>query len=143
MATALFRRALLGSVTAKVLQMPRLPRLDSGPRNPSPRIALTPSRATFSAPLDLKPESSHTLEYALETGRRSRRFGRTGPHRAGKAEIGPLQTESRLHELLIDTARSSKLGFKRSRKEAGASECRGWFSAGGSVAEIGPQRRHA
>src|ERR1019366_7734862 len=60
-----FRRALLGSVTAKVLHDAKVP-VWTAAHAPEPSHRAHPKPRYILCALDLKPESSHTLEYALE-----------------------------------------------------------------------------
>jgi nucleotide-binding universal stress UspA family protein len=125
-----FRRALLGSVTAKVLHDAKVP-VWTAAHAPEPSHRAHPKPRYILCALDLKPESSHTLEYALELAAEADASVEL-VHIAPEGEIGPLQTESRLHELLIDTARSKLVKIQ---EEAGASDVE-MVLAGGSVAEM-------
>jgi len=99
-----FRRALLGSVTAKVLHDSKLPVWTSAHApeashraHPKPRYILTA--------LDLKPESRHTLEFALELAAESDATVEM-VHVAPEGETTPLNPESRMHEMLVEAARA-------------------------------------
>ena len=125
-----FRRALLGSVTAKVLHDANVP-IWTAAHAPEPSHRAHPQPRHIVCAVDLKPESRHTLEFAIELATE------TGAsiellHVAPEGEIAPIQPESRIHDLLIDAARSKLVKIQ---EEAGASEVE-TVLAGGSVADM-------
>jgi nucleotide-binding universal stress UspA family protein len=125
-----FRRALLGSVTAKVLHDAKVP-VWTAAHAPEPSHRAHPKPRYILCALDLKPESSHTLEYALDLA------GDTDAsvelvHIAPEGEIAPLHSESRMHDLLIEAARSRLVKIQEA---AGANDVE-VVMAGGSVADM-------
>ena len=125
-----FRRALLGSVTAKVLHDAKVP-VWTAAHAPEPSHRAHPKPRFILCALDLKPESRHTLEFAIEIA------GETDAsvellHVAPEDAIGPIQAESRIHELLVATARSTLVKIQEA---AGATDVE-TVLAGGSVAEM-------
>jgi len=99
----LFRRTLLGSVTAKVLHDSKFP-VWTDAHCPEPSHRAHPKPRRILAALDLKPESLQTLEAALQMGRDC---GASVDivHAAPEGEISPLHSETRLREVLADAAR--------------------------------------
>jgi nucleotide-binding universal stress UspA family protein len=125
-----FRRALLGSVTAKVLHDAKVP-VWTAAHAPEPSHRAHPKPRFILCALDLKPESRHTLEFAIEIA------GETDAsvellHVAPEDAIGPIQAESRIHELLVETARSRLVKIQEA---AGATDVE-MVLAGGSVADM-------
>jgi nucleotide-binding universal stress UspA family protein len=125
-----FRRALLGSVTAKVLHDAKIP-VWTAAHAPEPSHRAHPQPRYILCALDLKPESRHTLEYALELAADTQASVEL-VHIAPEGEVGPDATESRLHELLVDTARSKLVKIQEA---AGATDIE-MVLAGGSVADM-------
>jgi nucleotide-binding universal stress UspA family protein len=124
-----FRRMLLGSVTAKVLHDAQTPVWTSA-HAPEPSHRAHPKPRHILAALDLKPESRHTLEVALQLAAES---GATVEmaHVAPEGEISPLNPENRMQELLADTARAQLV---KVHEEAGADV--EVVTDGGNVAKI-------
>ena len=125
-----FRRALLGSVTAKVLHDAKVP-VWTAAHAPEPSHRAHPKPRYILCALDLKPESRQTLEYALELASETDASIEL-VHIAPEGEIAADQTESRLHELLVDTARSKLVKIQEA---AGATDVE-MVLAGGSVADM-------
>ena len=125
-----FRRALLGSVTAKVLHDAKVP-VWTAAHAPEPSHRAHPKPRHILCAIDLKPESRHTLELALAIAAESDAAIEL-IHVAPEGEIGPLKTESRLHDLLIDSARSQLVKIQEA---AGAPNVE-MVLAGGSVADV-------
>src|ERR1017187_5540494 len=98
-----FRRALLGSVTAKVLHDAKVP-VWTAAHAPEPSHRAHPKPRYILCALDLKPESSHTLEYAVELAAESDASIEL-LHVAPEGETGPNEPETKIHELLVETAR--------------------------------------
>lgn len=102
-----FRRALLGSVTAKVLHDSKIPVWTSA-HAPEPSHRAHPQPRHVLTALDLKPESRHILEFAIELAADT---GATVEmvHVAPEGEITPASPESRMHELLAEVAGNEKV----------------------------------
>lgn len=97
-----FRRALLGSVTAKVLHDSELPVWTSA-HAPEPSHRAHPKPRHILTAIDLKPESAHVLEFAVELASESDATVEM-VHVAREGEVAPLETENRMHELLSKVA---------------------------------------
>ena len=130
-----FRRALLGSVTAKVLHDARVP-VWTDAHTPEPSHRAHPQPRRILCALDLKPESRHTLEFALELA------GDTDAvvevvHSAPEGEVNPVNAERQLQELLVATARSKmvKIEEPADATHSGHTEVE-TIVDGGSVAHI-------
>jgi nucleotide-binding universal stress UspA family protein len=124
-----FRRALLGSVTAKVLHDAKVP-VWTAAHAPEPSHRAHPKPRYILCALDLKAESRHTLESAIEIAAKNDASIEL-LHVAPEGEIEPLQTESRLQELLVETARSKLVKIQ----EAAGTDIE-MVLAGGSVADM-------
>ena len=98
-----FRRALLGSVTAKVLHDAKIA-VWTDAHAPEPSHRAHPKPRHILAALDRKPESLQTLEIALQLGRDS---GATVEivHAAPEGEVAPLHSEALIEELVAEAAR--------------------------------------
>jgi nucleotide-binding universal stress UspA family protein len=110
-----FRRMLLGSATAKVLHDAHVPVWTSA-HAPEPSHRAHPKPRHILAALNLKPESRHTLEVALQLA------GDSGAtlemvHAAHEGEITPLNPENRMHDVLVAAARAQLV---KVHEEAGA-----------------------
>jgi nucleotide-binding universal stress UspA family protein len=125
-----FRRALLGSVTAKVLHDAKIP-VWTAAHAPEPSHRAHPKPRHILCALDLKPESRHTLEFAIQIAADSEASVEL-LHVAPEGEVEPDRSESRLHDLLIEAARSKLVKI---RHEAGATDVE-TILAGGSVADM-------
>ena len=81
-------------------------RSQSGPPRtpPSLRIARTRNLGIFLCAVDLKPESRHTLEFAIELAGDAEATVEV-VHAAPEGEVNPLNAESQLQEMLVETAR--------------------------------------
>lgn len=125
-----FRRALLGSVTAKVLHDANVP-VWTAAHAPEPSHRAHPQPRHIVCALDLKPQSRHTLELAIELAAEA---GATIEiiHVAPEGQTEPLETEGRIHEMLVQTARNKLVKIQ---EEAGAADVEAVL-AGGSVAEM-------
>jgi nucleotide-binding universal stress UspA family protein len=124
-----FRRALLGSVTAKVLHDAKVP-VWTAAHAPEPSHRAHPQPRHIVCAIDLKPQSRHTLEFAIEMAAETDASIEL-LHVAPEGENGTIRTESRIHELLIETARSKLVTIQ---EEAGARDIE-TVLAGGSVAD--------
>jgi nucleotide-binding universal stress UspA family protein len=124
-----FRRALLGSVTAKVLHDAKVP-VWTAAHAPEPSHRAHPQPRHILCALDLKAESRHTLEFAIEIAGQSEASIEL-LHVAPEGQTELLQTESRLQELLIETARSKLVKIQ----EAAGTDVE-MVLAGGSVADM-------
>jgi nucleotide-binding universal stress UspA family protein len=125
-----FRRALLGSVTAKVLHDAKIP-VWTAAHAPEPSHRAHPQPRHILCALDLKPESRHTLEFAIDLAADADASVEL-LHVAPEGELEPLKSESRLRDLLIDAARSKLVKI---REDAGATDVE-MVLAGGSVADM-------
>jgi nucleotide-binding universal stress UspA family protein len=126
----MFRRALLGSVTAKVLHDAQIP-VWTAAHAPEPSHRAHPQPRHILCALDLKPASRYTLEFAIQMATDTDATVEL-VHAAPEGETGPLNTESRLQELLIEAARSQLVKIQ---EEAGSPEIE-MVLAGGSVADL-------
>lgn len=125
-----FRRALLGSVTAKVLHDAKIP-VWTAAHAPEPTHRAHPQPRHILCAVTLRPESRHTLEFAI---------GLAGDanatvellHVAAEGEVEAFPAESRLEEILVEAARDKLV---RIREEAVVPEIESSVN-GGSVAEM-------
>ena len=125
-----FRRALLGSVTAKILHDAKVP-VWTAAHAPEPSHRAHPKPRRILCALDLKPESRHTLEFAIELGGDTEATVEV-VHVAPEGEVDPLNAESQLQEMLIETARKKLVKIQ---EEAGGSDVEAVVN-GGSVAHM-------
>ena len=125
-----FRRALLGSVTAKVLHDSHIP-VWTAAHAPEPAHRAHPQPRHILCALDLKPESRHTLEFAIDLATDTAAAIEL-VHVAPEGELDPLDSETRLQELLIESARSKLVKIQEA---AGGPEIEAVL-AGGSVANM-------
>jgi nucleotide-binding universal stress UspA family protein len=105
-----FRRTLLGSVTAKVLHDTNVP-VWTDAHAPEPSHRAHPQPRHILAALDLKPESKHVLEAALQIAADT---GATVEvvHAAREGEITPIHSEARLKEVTVEAAREAMVSVK-------------------------------
>lgn len=96
-----FRRALLGSVTAKVLHDTKIP-VWTDAHAPEPSHRAHPQPRYVLCAVDLRAESAGTLEYAVELAGDAEASVEL-VHIAPEGEATPLRIEGRLHELLKKT----------------------------------------
>ena len=119
-----FRRALLGSVTAKVLHDSVLPAWTSA-HGPEPSHRAHPQPRRIICAVDLKPESRHKLEVAIALA----------PDAGATLEVvyvpadtaSPDAAEQRLQAILIEAARADKVEVQETlhiamRPEGGGSD---------------------
>ena len=125
-----FRRALLGSVTAKVLHDAKVP-VWTAAHAPEPSHRAHPKPRHIVCALDLKPESRQTLEFAVDLAAESDASIEL-LHVAPEGQTGPTEAEIRIHELLLETARSKVVKIQ---EEADATDVKAVL-AGGSVADM-------
>jgi len=125
-----FRRALLGSVTAKVLHDAKVP-VWTAAHAPEPSHRAHPQPRHIVCALDLKPESRHTLEFAVDLAAESDASIEI-LHVAPEGEIAPDAPETKIHELLVETARRKLVKIQ---EEADATHVEAVL-AGGSVADM-------
>jgi nucleotide-binding universal stress UspA family protein len=97
-----FRRALLGSVTAKVLHDAKVPVWTSA-HAPEPSHRAHPKPRHVLTSLDLKEESGHVLEFALELAAESDATVEI-VHVAPEGVLSPQKPEHRMQELLVQTS---------------------------------------
>lgn len=98
-----FRRALLGSVTAKVLHDSNVP-VWTDAHAPEPSHRAHPQPRVIVVALDLKSDSKHALEAALQLAKDA---GATVEmvHAAPEGEITPISSEAQIGEVLEAAAR--------------------------------------
>lgn len=125
-----FRRTLLGSVTAKVLHDARVP-VWTAAHAPEPSHRSHPQPRYILCALGLKPESRHTLEFAIEMA------GDTNAtvevlHVAPEGEAEPSRAETRLHELMAEVERGKHV---KVQEAAGGPGVEGIVN-GGSIAHM-------
>jgi nucleotide-binding universal stress UspA family protein len=125
-----FRRALLGSVTAKVLHDAKVP-VWTAAHAPEPSHRAHPMPRHIVCALDLKPESRHTLEFAVDLAAETDASIEI-IHVAPEGEIGPVESETKIHELLNEAARRKLV---KVQEEADATDVEAVL-AGGSVADM-------
>lgn len=124
-----FRRALLGSVTAKVLHDSKVPVWTSA-HCPEPTHRAHPKPRHILCAVGLKPESRHTLEMAIGVASDA---GATVElvHVAPEGEISALNTEERLQEMLVNAARNELVKIQ----EAAGTDVE-MILAGGNIATL-------
>jgi nucleotide-binding universal stress UspA family protein len=98
-----WRRALLGSVTAKVLHDSNVP-VWTAAHAPEPSHRAHPKPRRILCALDLSPRSRQTLEFAIELAADAEATVDV-VHAAAEGDVDPEHTERRLQELLIEAAR--------------------------------------
>lgn len=121
-----FRRALLGSVTAKVLHDAKVP-VWTAAHAPEPTHRAHPQPRHILCAIGLKPESVHTLEFAMDLARDTDATV-DAVHVALEGVVEPAQTEGRLHELLVEAARGRLLKIQEA---AGGPEVEAIVDGGG------------
>jgi nucleotide-binding universal stress UspA family protein len=124
----IWRRALLGSVTAKVLHDAKIP-VWTAAHAPEPSHRAHPQPRHILCALDLKAESRHTLEFAIELAADTEAKVEL-ISMAPEGEVEPFRTDIRLQELLAEVSRSKPLKIQ---EEAGGTEVQ-MVVNGGSVA---------
>lgn len=125
-----FRRALLGSVTAKVLHDAKVP-VWTAAHAPEPTHRAHPQPRHILCAVNLRPESRQTLEFAIGLAEDANATVEL-LHVAAEGEVEALPSESRLQELLIESARDKLVKI---REEANASGVE-MIVNGGSVADM-------
>lgn len=106
-----FRRALLGSVTAKVLHDSPIP-IWTDAHTPEPDHRAHPQPRHILVALDLKPESRGTLEIALQIARDCGAKIEI-VHAAPEGEITPIHSEKQLQEVVAEAVRESSVGVEQ------------------------------
>jgi nucleotide-binding universal stress UspA family protein len=124
-----FRRALLGSVTAKVLHDSKVPVWTSA-HCPEASHRAHPQPRHILCALGLKPESRHTLEMAIGIANDCKATVEL-VHVAPEGEVSALNTESRLQEILVDAARTELVKIQ----EAAGTDVE-MILAGGNIATL-------
>jgi nucleotide-binding universal stress UspA family protein len=99
-----FRRALLGSVTAKVLHDVKVP-VWTAAHAPEPSHRAHPKPRHILCALDLKPESRHTLQFAIELAGDSEATVEV-VYAAHEGEVDPTHSERQLQDLLVEAGRT-------------------------------------
>jgi len=111
-----FRRALLGSVTAKVLHDAKVP-VWTAAHAPEPSHRAHPQPRHIVCATDLKARSAALLEFAADLASETDATLEL-LYAAPEGEVEPLPAENRLRELLVDAARAK--GVRVSDKEGGS-----------------------
>jgi nucleotide-binding universal stress UspA family protein len=123
-----FRRALLGSVTAKVLHDAQIP-VWTAAHAPEPAHRAHPQPRQILCALDLKPESRQTLEFAIDMAKDTN--ARVDlVHLAPEGEVEPSNPETKLHELVVEAAQSKLVNVEEDGPEVES------VLAGASVADM-------
>jgi nucleotide-binding universal stress UspA family protein len=125
-----FRRALLGSVTAKVLHDAKIP-VWTAAHAPEPSHRAHPQPRHILCAVNLRPESRQTLEFAIGIAGDANATVEL-VHVAAEGEVEAFPTESRLQEILVEAVRDKLV---RIREEAIAPEVEAIVD-GGSVADM-------
>jgi nucleotide-binding universal stress UspA family protein len=99
-----FRRALLGSVTAKVLHDVSVP-VWTAAHAPEASHRAHPKPRHILCAIDLKPESRHTLEFAIELAGEAEATVEV-VYAAHEGEVDPTHSERRLQDLLVEAGRT-------------------------------------
>jgi nucleotide-binding universal stress UspA family protein len=125
-----FRRALLGSVTAKVLHDAKIP-VWTAAHAPEPSHRAHPQPRHILCAVDLRPESRQTLEFAIGLARDADAMVDL-VHVAAEGEVEALPSGTILQEMLIEAAQDKPVKI---REEIDAFEAEKVVD-GGSVAEM-------
>ncbi len=99
-----FRRALLGSVTAKILHDVNVP-VWTAAHAPEASHRAHPKPRHILCAIDLKPESRHTLEFAIELAGDSEATVEV-VYAAHEGEVDPTHSERKLQDLLVEAGRT-------------------------------------
>jgi nucleotide-binding universal stress UspA family protein len=124
-----FRRALLGSVTAKVLHDSKVP-VWTAAHAPEPSHRAHPKPRYILCAIGLRPESKHTLEVAAGVAADVDASVEL-VHVAPEGEVTALRTEERLHEIMAEVARTELVKIQ----EAAGTDVE-VNVAGGSIAHL-------
>jgi nucleotide-binding universal stress UspA family protein len=124
-----FRRALLGSVTAKVLHDSKIPVWTSA-HCPEASHRAHPKPRHILCAVGLKPESRHTLEMAIGIASDCDATVEL-IHVAREGETSALHTEEQLEEILVDAARKELVRIQ----EAAGTDVE-TILAGGNIATL-------
>jgi nucleotide-binding universal stress UspA family protein len=125
-----FRRALLGSVTAKVLHDSSVP-VWTAAHAPEASHRAHPQPRLILCALNLKPESRHTLEFAIQLAGDAQATLEL-LHAAPEGVVEPLGSESQLQELLAQVAHAKLVKIQ---EEMGSPDVEMTVN-GGSVADM-------
>jgi len=112
-----FRRALLGSVTAKVLHDAKIP-VWTAAHAPEPSHRAHPQPRHILCAVNLRPESRETLEFAIGLARDANATVDL-VHVAVEGEVEALPSQTRLQEILIEAMQDKPLKI---REEVGTAE---------------------
>jgi nucleotide-binding universal stress UspA family protein len=102
-----FRRALLGSVTAKVLHDANVP-VWTAAHAPEPSHRAHPKPRQILCALDLRPDSPRTLEFAIELAGEADATVEV-VYAAPEGEVDPVHSAERMQALLVGAARGEKV----------------------------------
>ncbi len=125
-----FRRALLGSVTAKVLHDVKIP-VWTAAHAPEPSHRAHPQPRHILCAVTLRAESRHTLEFAIGLAADANATVEL-LHVAAEGEVEAFPAENRLEEILVEAARDKLVKI---REESVAPEVESSVN-GGSVADM-------
>jgi nucleotide-binding universal stress UspA family protein len=125
-----FRRALLGSVTAKVLHDAKIP-VWTAAHAPEPSHRAHPQPRHILCAVTLRPESHQTLEFAIGLAGNANATVEL-VHVAAEGEVEAFPAESRLQEILVEAARDKLV---RIREETTSPQVESTVN-GGSVADM-------
>ncbi len=125
-----FRRALLGSVTAKILHDAKIP-VWTAAHAPEPSHRAHPQPRHILCAVTLRPESRHTVEFAIDLAGDANATVEL-VHAAAEGEVEAFPTESRLEEILREAAGDKPV---RIREEAVAPVVESSVN-GGTVADM-------
>jgi nucleotide-binding universal stress UspA family protein len=125
-----FRRALLGSVTAKVLHDAKIP-VWTAAHAPEASHRAHPQPRHILCAVNLRPESRQALEFAIALAGDANATVEL-VHVAAEGEVEAFPTESRLEEILVEAAGGKPV---RIREESIAPEVESAVN-GGSVADM-------
>lgn len=124
-----FRRALLGSVTAKILYDAKVP-VWTAAHAPEPSHRAHPQPRHILCALGLKPESRHTLEFAIELAADTGATVEVA-YAAPEGETEPVFAEKQMHQLVVEAAHNQLLKIQ----EQAASDVEAIVD-GGSIAHM-------
>ena len=126
----IWRRALLGSVTAKVLHDAKIP-VWTAAHAPEPSHRAHPKPRHILCALDLKAESRHTLEFAIGLAADAEAKVEVVSI-APEGEVEPFHTDVRLRELLAQAAATEPVTIHEEGGRTGVEA----VVNGGSVADM-------
>jgi nucleotide-binding universal stress UspA family protein len=120
-----FRRALLGSVTAKILHDVNVP-VWTAAHAPEASHRAHPQPRHILCAIDLKPESRHTLEFAIELAGDTEATVEV-VYAAHEGEVDAVHSERKLQDLLVEAGRTRLVKIE---EEPAGSEVQAAVNAG-------------